>query len=171
MDISSFPRLEEGYDTVICLNVIEHVEDDRVALANIKTVLAAGGTAIVLVPQGQWNFGTLDQVLGHQRRYTKRLLQKLAQDCGFVVKEIREFNRIGTPAWFVNGKLLHRRVFGLLQIWMLDLLTPVFRVIDPLLPFPGLSLIAVLEPREIVQGETSGDPSKAAQLQKVDAAA
>src|SRR5262249_21949305 len=106
-DISSFPRIEEGYDTVICLNVIEHVEDDSRALLNIKTVLADFGTAIVLVPQGQWNFGTLDQVLGHQRRYSKESLQKLAQGCGFVVKEIREFNRIGTLAWFVNGKILH----------------------------------------------------------------
>jgi glycosyltransferase involved in cell wall biosynthesis len=170
-DISSFPRLEEGYDTVICLNVIEHVEDDYGALANIKTVLATTGTAIILVPQGQWNFGTLDHVLGHQRRYSKESIQKLARDCGFVAKEIREFNRIGTPAWFLNGKILHRRAFGLLQIWMLNLLTPVFRVIDPFLPFPGLSLIAILQREEMIKAEGSGDASKAAQLQKVDAAA
>jgi glycosyltransferase involved in cell wall biosynthesis len=168
-DISSFPRLEEGYDTIICLNVIEHLADDRGALANIKSVLAAGGRAIILVPQGQWNFGTLDRVLGHQRRYSKETLQKLAQDCGFVVKEIREFNRIGTPAWFFNGKILHRRAFGLIQIWMLDLLTPVFRVVDAHLPFPGLSLIAILQPRE-AEGEMGGDTSKATEVQKEVAA-
>jgi glycosyltransferase involved in cell wall biosynthesis len=147
LDISSFPHIEEGYDTVICLNVIEHVEDDRGALANVRSVLAVGGTAIVLVPQGQWNFGTLDQALGHKRRYSKESLRALAEDGGFVVKDIFEFNRIGTPAWFMNGRILRRRVFGLFQIWMLDLLTPVFRVIDRLLPFPGLSLIAILERR------------------------
>ena len=150
---------------MICLNVVEHVENDRVALANMKNVLAAGGTAIVLVPQGQWNFGTLDQVLGHQRRYSKESLRKLAEDCGFVVKEIIEFNRVGTPAWFVNGKLLRRRVFGLFQIWMLDLFTPVFRVIDPFLPFPGLSLIAVLERRKMVQAEARGEAISPYQLQ------
>ncbi len=144
-DISSFPRDEAGYDTVICLNVIEHVQDDRRALTNIKSVLTAGGRAIILVPQGQWNFGTLDQVLGHQRRYSKESLMQLAEDCGFAVKQVIEFNRIGTPAWFINGKILQRRVFGLLQIWLLDLLTPLFRIIDPHLPFPGLSLIAILE--------------------------
>jgi glycosyltransferase involved in cell wall biosynthesis len=165
-DISSFPRLEEGYDTVLCLNVIEHVGDDRGALANIKTVLAAGGKAIILVPQGPWNFGTLDEVLGHQRRYSKATLQKLAQDCGFVVKDIREFNRIGTPAWFLNGKILQRRAFGLIQIWMLNLLTPIFRVIDSHLPFPGLSLIAILQCRE-AEGENIGDTSKVIHLQKV----
>jgi glycosyltransferase involved in cell wall biosynthesis len=166
-DISSFPQVEEGYDTVICLNVIEHVEDDRVALTNIKSVLAKGGTAIVLVPQGQWNFGTLDQVLGHQRRYSKGSLQKLAQNCGFAVKAIIEFNRIGTPAWFVNGRILHRRIFGLFQIWMLDLLTPVFRVIDPLLPFPGLSLIAILE-RRVAQDETTLQAANPSQFQTLE---
>jgi glycosyltransferase involved in cell wall biosynthesis len=150
-DLKSFPRLENGYDTVICLNVIEHVEDDRVALTNIRSVLDRGGTALILVPQGQWNFGTLDEVLGHQRRYSKASLTTLAQNCGFEVREIVEFNRVGTPAWFLNGKILHRRIFGLFQIWMLDRLTPFFRLIDPMLPFPGLSLIAVLERADTVE--------------------
>jgi SAM-dependent methyltransferase len=163
-DISSFPRLEEDYDTVICFNVIEHVENDRVALGNIRSVLADGGTAIVLVPQGQWNFGTLDKVLGHQRRYSKDSLRKLAQDCGFIVKEILDFNRVGTPAWFVNGKILYRTAFGLLQIWMLDLLTPVFRLIDPVFPFPGLTLIAVLERRDIRQDDGSIEVANPYQL-------
>jgi glycosyltransferase involved in cell wall biosynthesis len=147
-DLESFPRLETGYDTVVCLNVIEHVEGDRVALGNIRSVLSEGGTAIILVPQGQWNFGTLDTVLGHFRRYSRESLAQAATDAGFVVRKIFEFNRIGTPAWYLNGKILKRRNFGLFQIWMLDRLTPVFRAIDALLPFPGLSLIAVLERRD-----------------------
>jgi glycosyltransferase involved in cell wall biosynthesis len=60
-ELASFPRVEEGFDTVICLNIIEHVEHDRIALNNIKSVLAPHGAAIILVPQGQWNFGTLDE--------------------------------------------------------------------------------------------------------------
>jgi glycosyltransferase involved in cell wall biosynthesis len=144
-DGASFPTVEEGFDTVVCLNVIEHVESDHTALTNLRNALVDGGTAIVLVPHGQWNFGTLDKVLGHQRRYSKKSLQQLAEDCGFKVNEIVEFNRVGTPAWFLNGKILGRQTFGLFQIWMLDVLTPVFRRIDSFLPFPGLSLIAVLE--------------------------
>jgi len=83
-------------------------------------------------------------VLGHHRRYTKQALIKLSEDSGFVVEKIFGFNRIGTPAWFLNGKILRRRVFGLFQVWMLDVLTPVLRVVDPILPFPPLSLIAIL---------------------------
>ena len=146
-DVTSFPRLPGGYDTVICLNVIEHVSDDRGALSNIKSVLGEGGKAIVLVPQGQWNFGTLDRVLGHERRYSRASLAKLAEDCGFDVTAMFQFNRIGTAAWFLNGKVLRRRTFGLRQIWMLDRLTPLFRRIDHVVPLPGLSLIAILGPR------------------------
>ena len=101
----------------------------------------------------KWNFGTLDVVLGHCRRYSKESLRQAAEDAGFVVKDIFEFNRIGTPAWFLNGKILRRHTFGLFQIWMLDMLTPLFRRIDWLLPFPGLSLIAVLERRDAYQEE------------------
>jgi len=155
-DISSFPRLEEGYDTVVCLNVIEHVEDDVAALKNIRNVLSDNGTAIILVPQGQWNFGTLDAVLGHQRRYSRESLAKLAGESGFLVQEIFEFNRAGAPAWFINGRILKRRIFGLFQIWMLDLLTPVLRRVDSILPFPGLSLIAVLKPAGSSAREAAG---------------
>ncbi len=83
---------------LICLNVIEHVDDDQEALRNIRSVLAQAGRAIVLVPQGQWNFGTLDEVLGHKRRYSKASLRALAERCGFGVREVLEFNRIGTVA-------------------------------------------------------------------------
>jgi glycosyltransferase involved in cell wall biosynthesis len=146
-ELETFPRDEGPYDTVICLNVIEHVADDRSALSNIKAVLREDGKAIVLVPQGQWNFGSLDEVLGHQRRYSKADLAKLAFDAGFDVIEIVEFNRIGTVAWLLNGKLLRRRSFGLGQILLLNWLTPVFRLLEPVLPIPALSLIAVMTPK------------------------
>ena len=68
----SFPVINGGYDTVVCLNVIEHVADDRRALANILEVLAPGGRAVILVPQGQGNFGTLDEALGHVQRSSSR---------------------------------------------------------------------------------------------------
>jgi glycosyltransferase involved in cell wall biosynthesis len=142
----SFPTIEGGFDTVICLNVVEHVDDDRAALRNIHDVLAPGGRAIILVPQGQGLFGSLDEVLGHRRRYSEASLRQVAGEAGFRVREIIRFNRIGTPAWWLNGKVLKRRTFGLMQILTLNALTPIFRRIDRLLPFPSLSLIAVMEP-------------------------
>jgi len=143
----SYPETPGGFDTVICLNVVEHLEDDVGALKNIRRVLSPTGRAIVLVPQGPGAFGTLDEVLGHHRRYTEAQLRGVAGEAGFEVMELLTFNRIGSVAWWLNGKVLKRRSFGLVQIWMLNLLTPIFRVVDRALPFPPLSLIAILEPK------------------------
>jgi glycosyltransferase involved in cell wall biosynthesis len=139
----SYP-LEEKFDTVVCLNVIEHLENDSGALRNIWDVLEDGGRAIVLVPSGPSLYGTLDEVLGHYRRYTKTQLTDLATRTGFQVESLLLFNRAGSPAWWLNARLLRRKTFGLWQIKALNFLTPVFRALDPLLPFPPLSLIAVL---------------------------
>jgi SAM-dependent methyltransferase len=144
-DLASFPKVEGGYDTVVCINVIEHVEDDGAALTNIRSVLVPGGRALVLVPQGEWNRGSLDDVLGHKRRYSVAGLRAVAERSGFEVKEVRAFNRFGTLAWFLNGKILRRRSFGLFQVLTLNLIVPVLRVVDRWLPFPALSLMAVLE--------------------------
>ena len=145
--LASYPRVDGAFDTVVCLNVVEHVDDDRGALENIRAVLAEDGRAIVLVPSGPWNFGTLDEVLGHKRRYTEASLRRVAAEAGFVVKELLRFNRVSSLPWFLNGRVMRRRHFGLLQIKMVDWLTPLFRLLDRALPLPPLSLIAVLEPR------------------------
>src|SRR5207247_7381782 len=115
---------------VICLNVVEHLADDLAALNNIRGVLEDGGRAIVLVPCGPWLFGTLDEVLGHQRRYTKKQLVELAEKAGFHLENVMAFNRVGVIAWWLNGRLLRKRTFGLWQIKVLNLLMPLFRVLD-----------------------------------------
>lgn len=139
----SYPN-EQKFDTVICLNVVEHLADDLTALNNIRDVLEDRGRAIVLVPCGPWLFGSLDEVLGHQRRYTRKQLTELVEKAGLQLETMLEFNRVGVIAWWLNGRLLRRRTFGLWQIKMLNLLTPLFRVLDDFLPLPPLSLIAVL---------------------------
>jgi glycosyltransferase involved in cell wall biosynthesis len=148
MEMSSFPPTEEGYDTVICLNVLQHVNDDRVAISNIKNALAIRGTAIVMVPQGDRSFATSDQGKAQPSRYGKESFRGLAESCGFAVRDILEFNRIGTVAKFINGKILFRRSFNGFQLWVLNVLTPVFRAIDRFLPFRAESLIAILERRD-----------------------
>lgn len=136
--------VNQFFDTVVCLNVVEHVEDDVGVLRNIRDVLTEEGSAIILVPSGPGLYGTLDEVLGHYRRYTSRQLETLAKQAGFRVVEILKFNRPGVVAWWLNGRILRRRHFGLGQVKVLNVLTPFFRLVDPWLPFPPLSLIAFL---------------------------
>ena len=146
-DLASYPQLAGGFDSVVCLNVIEHIDDDVGALRNIRAVLAQGGRAIVLVPSGPWNFGSLDEVLGHKRRYTEATLRRAAEEAGFEVRQVLRFNRVSSLPWFLNGRVMRKQSFGLLQIRIVDWITPISRVVDRYLPFPPLSLIAVLERR------------------------
>jgi hypothetical protein len=128
---------------VIFLNVLEHLTDDASALRNVFAALENGGTAVVLVPSGPELYGTLDEVLGHCRRYTEEQLIAVGQAAGFKFERVLKFNRPGVVAWWLNGKILRRTTFGLAQIRLLNLLTPLFRVLDPWLPLPPLSLIAI----------------------------
>jgi glycosyltransferase involved in cell wall biosynthesis len=146
-DVASYPQVEGGFDSVVCLNVIEHVDDDAGALRNVRSALSPGGRAVVLVPSGPWNFGTLDEALGHRRRYTEEGLRDLAARAGLEVTALIRFNRLSSMPWWVNGRVLRRRSAGRLQIGAVDWLTPIFRRIDRFLPFPPLSLIAVMERR------------------------
>jgi glycosyltransferase involved in cell wall biosynthesis len=139
----------QSFDSVICLNVVEHIPDDLAALSNIRNILEPGGRAIILVPFGPDLFGTLDEVLGHCRRYTEESLADVAQRAGFRVEQILKFNRPGVFAWWLNGRMLKKRTFGLGQIRMLNFLTPFFRLVDHWLPLPPLSIIAILKKEAI----------------------
>jgi glycosyltransferase involved in cell wall biosynthesis len=148
-DLSSpddFTALEGAVDTVVCLNVLEHVEDDLTALANIRRALSPGGRAIILVPEGMAVYGELDRVLGHCRRYSESELRSKLESQGFTVERILHFNRITRPGWYVNGRLLRRRRFSRLQIALFDRLVWLWRRLDPALPWKPTSLIAVAQP-------------------------
>ncbi len=132
-----------GMDTVVCLNVLEHIENDMQGLRNIHSALATGGRAIVLVPHGQEIFGTLDVALGHYRRYSHEELREKMEQAGFQVERILDFNRVSRPGWYVSGKILNRKSLGALQMKVFDQLVWLWRRIDQRLPWPPTSIIAI----------------------------
>lgn len=142
-DKEQVQNFQQTADTVVCLNVLEHVEDDRSALAHMRQCLRAGGMAVVLVPQDPEIFGSLDEVLEHKRRYTKEELSTKMHAAGFRLAKLIEFNRATRPGWWLNSKILRRGTISPLQLWGFDLLVPVLREIDSSLPWPANSLIAV----------------------------
>ena len=144
---NSFPT-GQSFDTVVCLNVIEHLSDDVGALRNVYNALEKDGRAIILVPNGPKLYGTLDEVLGHCRRYTRDQLGSAGKQAGFHLEKMISFNRTGVPAWWLNGKVLRRTTFGMFQIKVLNAFTPLFRRVDALLPFPPLSIIAIFRKME-----------------------
>jgi SAM-dependent methyltransferase len=139
-DLAPFRK---SMDTVVCLNVLEHIDDEIGALRNLYSALKTGGCAIVLVPQGANLFGTLDDAVDHHRRYSKPELLDKMRSAGFTVERILPFNRAGSPGWFFNGRVLGRRHLGSLQLKLFDWLVPLWKRIDAFLPFPPTSLIAI----------------------------
>lgn len=138
-----FAGLEGQVDTVIALNVIEHVPHPDVAMRNLFQALAPGGRAVILVPQHPGLYGTLDTGLGHFLRYTPEGLRTLMSSAGFDVVKMFDFNRVSAPAWWLNGRVLKRQTFSRIQLKMFDAALPVFRRVDRLFPWTGISVIGI----------------------------
>lgn len=140
---ADFEAVAGRYDSVVCLNVLEHIRDEALALANIRTALQPGGRAVILVPQGPSLYGSLDRVLGHERRYTRRSLTQAVESAGFTVERIFDFNRMTTPGWWWNGKMMGREHFSRLQLKLVNGNVWWIRRVDRFLPWPGTSLIVI----------------------------
>jgi len=137
--------IEYGFDTLICLNVLEHVEDDLRALSNMHRALKPGGRLILLVPAFQFLFGTVDRSLEHYRRYTRKTLAPKLTQAGFRIEKTFYMNVIGIAGWFLNNRITKRREESKEQIKFFDQhVAPWAERIERLLPPPiGLSLIAI----------------------------
>jgi glycosyltransferase involved in cell wall biosynthesis len=138
-----FAAMTQSIDTVVCLNVLEHVENDAQALDNMFRLLVPGGRVVLLVPQNPALYGSLDRVILHFRRYAKAELAEKIRRAGFDVETVFHFNRPGVIGWFLNGRVFQRETLSKWQLKIYDHLVWLFRHIDHLLPWQGLSLIAV----------------------------
>src|SRR5436305_10937142 len=135
----------ERLDTVVCLNVLEHIEDDRASLRAMHDLLQPGGRLVLLVPSLRALYGTLDEALGHFRRYVPAELSEKLGAAGFRLRHLEYFNLAGVPGWWVAGRVLRRRLIPTGALRWYEALVPLFRL-ERLLPWRiGQSLIAIGE--------------------------
>ncbi len=132
-----------GVDTIICLNVLEHIEDDLNALRNMKSLLVPGGKLILLVPCIKALYGSLDVGLDHFRRYTRKELEGKMQEVGFEIEKTFFYNMWGVPGWFVNGRIFRRKVLPKYQLMFFTLLHPLVRMEKYIKTPFGLSVITI----------------------------
>jgi SAM-dependent methyltransferase len=131
-----------GIDTIVCCNVLEHIEDDASTLADMAAILSPGGRLVLLVPSLRWLYGALDEQLHHFRRYEKKELEEKLAKAGFAIEDCRFVNRIGILGWFVNGKIFKRRVLPKSQLQAFRLFLPLLEREETNPPSSGLSLLA-----------------------------
>jgi len=142
-DPEHFDGLRGRFDTAVVVNLLERVSDANALLSNLWMALEPGGRIIVMAPQAPTLYGTLDRTLGRNCRYTAADLVHTLQAAGFRLQTTLNFNRVSVPGWWLNGKLLRRQRISRIQLKMLDVFLPLLTRIDRILPWKGLSLIAV----------------------------
>ena len=131
------------FDTIICLNVLEHVGDDVGSLVAMRGLLARGGRLVLLVPALPALYGTMDRALGHHRRYQRQPLAELLRATGYTVAHVEYFNLAGVAGWWFAGRVLRRGMIPAGALKVYDALVPLFRL-ERLLPWRvGQSLIAI----------------------------
>ena len=138
-----FESRRGAFDTVVCLNVLEHVREDRAALRNMASALAPGGRLCLLVPRGPGLFGALDEALGHERRYTDAELREKVTEAGLEVERLFGFNRVSVPGWYVKGRLLRSRRLGRTSMRLFDRGVRLWRLIDRAFPWRGISAVVI----------------------------
>jgi len=136
-----------GFDTIVSLNVFEHIADDECALRNVRELLESGGNLVLIVPAHSWLYGSIDSAIGHYRRYNKQLMNNKLRQAGFETIIMQKYlNALGALGWFVNGKVLRRQTPPSNQLRLFNLLVPFLRGVEQVVSLPvGISLLAVAQ--------------------------
>lgn len=133
------------FDTAICFNVLEHIEDDVLALKNIWHTLDGAGRLLLIVPAVPEIFGSVDRSLGHHRRYTRRTLRAALGDGGFQIEKLHYMNSLGILGWLLNNRIIKRQEESPAQISLYSrFVVPWLSTLESLVRPPlGLSLVCI----------------------------
>jgi glycosyltransferase involved in cell wall biosynthesis len=135
--------MERCFDTVLCVNILEYVNDPAAVLEALRRTLKPNGVIVVLVPQGATLFGTLDRRLGHKRRYAAAEARRAMEEQGLTVEKLYQFNKAGTLPWLMYSRVFSSGRINKPVLKIFDKTVWLWRRIDALLPWRGLSLILV----------------------------
>lgn len=136
----------EKYDSIIAINVLEHVRDDQLALREIYKMLKAGGILVILVPCNKFLYNVIDKGLGHFRRYTKKELCSKINETSFTILCMQYFNTVGMVGWYLNGNVLKKAGISPTASKWFDRLVPLLDCFDRVTSnMTGLSLICHLK--------------------------
>lgn len=135
---------EHSFDTIICLNVLEHIREDVAVLKIFHRLLKPGGHAIVLVPALPWLYGAMDREMGHVKRYTRKSLRTAFTAAGFQPCHSRYMNFVGTWAWWWRGRIQRKTMIPEKETRLFDRIVPFLSAMEQIVPpLFGQSVIVV----------------------------
>lgn len=133
-------------DTVVSLNVFEHISDDTRAFHHVHTLLEPGGRLVLIVPAHNWLYGTIDHAIGHYRRYTKHELSSRLTNMDFIIKKQKYINLMGALGWWFNGRVLKKTTPPGNQLKMMNKIIPPIKFVEQRIEPPfGVSVLTVAE--------------------------
>jgi SAM-dependent methyltransferase len=145
----TYGQLMGRFDTVVALNVVEHIDDHVLAIRNAHRLLKSGGRLIVLVPAYPWLYNPMDKELGHFRRYTKKSLGGLLTGEGLRMLRLEFFNAAAIGGWWFSGNVLRMDKIKKGPLRLYNGMVGIMRLADRLMGRKiGLSIIAVASDQE-----------------------
>ena len=137
------PLAKFRFDTVVILNVLEHIKDDVQTLARLREILEPDGRVVIISPILMALFSPMDRILGHFRRYERGELEAKIAEAGFTVEHVSYLNVLGMIGWYANFQILRRRAVPGFQSRLNDWLVPILRLEDRLRLRIGMSVLVV----------------------------
>lgn len=132
------------FDLIYSFNVLEHIRDDQNALTKAFNLLKNNGILFAYVPASPTLYGSMDRVLHHYRRYSKKDIKEKFIKSGFTIVELRYYNFIGFFGWFINNKIFKIKEQKTSQVILFDKLLPIqIKIEQRLEPFIGQNLLIV----------------------------
>ncbi len=136
--------MNKKIDTIVALNVLEHMQNDIHSLKDMASILTPGGRIILQLPAHKILYGSLDRNLDHFRRYTIREINQKFALSGLKAGRFMRMNMFGAFGWFMSSRILKRKILPTGMLGLFNRLTPVFKTIERKIHPPfGLSIIAI----------------------------
>ncbi|MFN7934694.1 MAG: glycosyltransferase [Bryobacteraceae bacterium] len=142
-DGAQFHEMGKRFDTVLFINVLEYLDQPERTLDAAVSILEPGGRIVILAPQGKGLYCKLDETLGHKRRFSPSELEAMLKQRGLDVETSHQLAKMGALSWFLFGKLLGQKQISKLWLKLFDKTVWIWRRLEFLLPWNGLSLIVV----------------------------
>lgn len=137
---------DKQFDTIVCINVLEHIQNDIESLDNIYKLLKSNGRLILLVPIHNFLYGEIDKSIGHYRRYNPDKLTGKMLELGYTIISAKKLNFLGALGWFISGKILKNKQITENKIKIFNSIAPFFLKLEDLCePAIGTSVLIIAQ--------------------------